>query len=244
MTTEMRSSPAPAPLLADLAAFLDRLLRADRFRGGEDPNGVYRASERPVGTVGLLLDPRPGLPAWIAAEGIDALIVHRPWRLPLAELRDIGVLAYHLAFDERLTLGYNPRLAAGLGMTDLDVLGRKAGRPIGMLGAVTEQPAAAILDRLDRLFLGLEATVDGASATIARVAVVGAMTDGLVREAAGRGAGLYVTGQLRAPARVAVAETGLGVAAVGHHRSEVWGLRALGDALQERWSSLRVVLAP
>ncbi len=95
-----------------------------------------------------------------------------------------------------------------------------------------------------RIFEGLEATVDGDRAAIARVAVVGAMTDALVREAAGRGADLYVTGQLRMPAGAAVTETGLAVVAVGHGRSEVWGLRALGEALRERWPGLRVVLAP
>ncbi len=237
-------TPDAAPSLADLAACLDRLLLADRFRGEEDPAGVYRPSSRPVRTVGLLLDPWDGLPAWVAAKGIDALVVHRPWRLPLAELGDVGVLAYHLAFDEWLTLGKNPDLAAALGMTDLAVLGFKAGRPLGMLGSVPEQPATAVVDRLDRLFGGLEATVEGTQAVISRVAVVGAMTDALVREAVDRGADLYVTGQLRVPARAAVAETGLTVVAVGHGRSEVWGLRVLGDALRARWPSLRVVLAP
>jgi hypothetical protein len=30
---------------------------------------------------------------------------------------DVGVISYHLAFDERLTLGFNPRLAEVLGMS-------------------------------------------------------------------------------------------------------------------------------
>ena len=244
MSPEIGLTPDAAPTLADLAAFLDRLLGADRFRDGEDPAGVYRASERPVETVGLLLDPWDGLPGWIAAEGIDALVVHRPWRLPLAELGDVGVLAYHLAFDERLTLGDNPDLAAAIGMTDVEVLGCKAGRPLGMLGTIPEQPAADVLERLERLFGGLEAIVEGANPGVSRVAVVGAMTDALVREAAEKGADLYVTGQLRVPARVAVVETGLGAIAVGHARSERWGLRVLRDALRERWPGLRVVLAP
>ena len=34
------------------------------------------------------------------------------------------------AFDERLTLGFNPRLAAVLGMSTLEVLGEKEGRAI------------------------------------------------------------------------------------------------------------------
>ncbi len=54
------------------------------------------------------------------------------------------------------------------------------------------------------------------------VVVAGAMTDALVRAAAGAGAGLYVTGAWRAPASVAVAETGFDVLALGHARWERW----------------------
>lgn len=76
-----------------------------------------------------------------------------------------------------------------------------------------------------------------------RVAVVGAMTDALVREAADRGAQIYVTGQYRQPAREAVRETGIGVIAVGHRRSEIWGLRALAGVIRERWSMIEVIVA-
>lgn len=64
------------------------------------------------------------------------------------------------------------------------------------------------------------------------------MTDSLVREAATRGANVYITGQLRQRAEQALLETKIGVIAVGHRRGEVWGLRVLAGVLSERWSSL------
>ncbi len=70
------------------------------------------------------------------------------------------------------------------------------------------------------------------------------MTDALVREAARRGADMYVTGQWRQPAEAAVAATGIAVAVVGHRRSEAWGLRLLARLMEEHWSGLRVLLAP
>ena len=94
------------------------------------------------------------------------------------------------------------------------------------------------------MFGGLEAeAVPDRAAPVSRVAVVGAMTDALVREAAARGAGLYVTGQLRQPARAAAAATGIAVAAVGHARSERWGVRALAHLVAERWGGVRVAVA-
>ena len=84
----------------------------------------------------------------------------------------------------------------------------------------------------------------GVCREVSRVAVVGAMTDALVREAASRGADVYTTGQLRQPAQAAVLETGIGVVGVGHRRCEEWGLRALAGVLCERWSRLEVILPP
>ena len=235
----------PVPL-ADLAMFLDGLLVADRFRGLDDPVGVWRPSERPVTAVGLLLEPWAGLPAWAAAHRLDALIVHRPWDLPadVPALSGVGVLAYHLAFDERLTLGYNPRLAESLGLTDLEVLGRKAGRPLGMVGDLAPDDGLRFLGRLAAAFGGLDEVAGDPDRLVARVAVVGAMSERLLREAAARGADAYVTGQYRRHAQAAVDETGLLVVAAGHARSERWGLAALGDALAGRWPTLRVVTPP
>jgi putative NIF3 family GTP cyclohydrolase 1 type 2 len=156
----------------------------------------------------------------------------------------VGVAWSHLPFDERLTTGFNPRLADALRMTALEPLGEKAERVLGMIGAVEPAPAAAWVRRVAEVFGGHDAAlVADPDATVARVAVVGAMNDALVREVAARGAGLYVTGQLRQPGRAAAAETGVSVLAVGHARSEWWGVRALAHLLAERWGALRVIPA-
>jgi putative NIF3 family GTP cyclohydrolase 1 type 2 len=76
-----------------------------------------------------------------------------------------------------------------------------------------------------------------------RLAVVGAMSDELVREAAEQDVDLYVTGELRQPARTAVQQTGMNVAVIGHAAGEQWGARALAGILRERWSQLDVLVA-
>lgn len=221
-----------------LAEFLDQFLAIHRF--GEDQGGVYRASVRPIHRLGLALEPWPELSEWARGENLDALFLHRPWKLQPGQV-GLGVLSYHLAFDECLTLGFNPRLAIALGMSDLEVLGEKAGRPIGMFGKVPTQSFARYATWVQEVF-GMQDQAAGAGAEVSQVAVVGAMTDKLVREAAVRGAEVYVTGQLRQPAHQAVIETGIRAIAVGHRRSEEWGLQALAGVLRERWSGLEVVL--
>jgi putative NIF3 family GTP cyclohydrolase 1 type 2 len=227
--------------LRDIAQFLDELFETARVP--DDAVGVVRFSECPVQRLGLALQPWPGVGKWARDAQLDALFMHRALRLDLALLdSDVGVLSYHRAFDEHLTLAYNPWLADELSMTDLDVLGRKEGRPIGMVGTVAEWTLSHWPQRLEAVFGGLDEVVLATKPTGTRLAVVGAMNDALVREAAARDVGVYVTGQWRYPAAPAVAATGIGVAVVGHRRSEEWGLRMLGRILNERWPRLGIVL--
>ncbi|MBW4489848.1 MAG: Nif3-like dinuclear metal center hexameric protein [Trichocoleus desertorum ATA4-8-CV12] len=232
--------------LDQLAHFLDQFLLAQQFE--LDPNGIYRPSTRPIHRLGLALEPWPYLRQWAMATQVDALFLHRPWNLGEQLPADIGVVAYHLAFDERLTLGFNPLLADALGLFAIEELGQKAGRPIGMIGNVSTQSFVGFCDRVQHIFGGYEAIETGnlseVTSEVTKVAVVGAMTDALVREAKTQGTEVYITGQFRQPARSAVIATGINVIVVGHRRSEEWGLQALADILRDRWPQLEVVLPP
>lgn len=241
---------SPEPIqLHDVASFLDRLLEAPAYTavrgrdGRGDQNGIYRNSRRPVLRIALALEPWVEMESALAAGEIDAVSLHRPWRLTseqraLLEANDTGVLAYHLSFNEHLTLGFNPPLAVRLGLTmPPEMLGSKEGRPLGMIGQLaTPAPVGDVMARLREVFGGLEAEHPGnepGERFVTCLAVVGAMNDSLVRQAHLRGAQLYVTGQWRQPATAAARDTNMAVAAVGHHRSEVWGLHALAGILRE-----------
>ena len=230
--------------LDDIRRFVDELLVVERFAGLDDPSGVYRPTDREIRRLGLTLDGWPGIGSWIADGGYDGLVVHRPWDLPLERFPDLGVLAYHLPFDERLTTGYNPWLAATLGMSRIEPFGSKRGRPIGMVGDVPEQSASSFVGRLETEFGPLEGYRPGERPTVARVAVAGALWPELVAEASRRGTDLYVTGSWRPRAAGAVEETGLAVALVGHRPPEAWGMRTLSRLIGERWPEVAVDIAP
>lgn len=229
-------------LLEEITEFLDQFFAVERY-SQEERGGVYLPSIRPVRRLGLVLEPWTQLQEWVSTQDIDALFLHRPWKLEPEELApDIGVISYHLPFDERLTFSFNSRLAQVLGMSGLEVLGKKDGRAIGMIGDIPTQSLAHLCNFVNQIFGGHEQVRATQSAEVTRVAVVGAMTDSLVREAVTRGVNVYITGQLRQPAEQAFLETKIGVIAVGHRRGEVWGLRSLAGVLRERWSSLEVVV--
>lgn len=240
----------PHPSLNELADFLRNEFNTSRYPDTEQ-GGIYYPSERSIHRIGLALEPFATLSTWVEENHIDALWLHRPWQLNLASLPpDIGVLAHHLPFDETLTIGYNQQLANQLGAVQaLEPLGYKQAvkdtgellpeRPIGMIFDISEQEFDSLLQMISTLFEGYDRAEAGPGPAgwqpdSNRIAVVGAMTDALVREAADRGAHLYLTGAYRKPAQQAVDETGIAVVAVGHRRVEEWGLYALADLLHER----------
>ena len=236
---------APVPRLADLAACLAPHLDADRYDHEGDPAGVWIASDRPVRRLGLRLDAGRAPYGWLPVgpeEGVDALLVHRPFGLWPARLpAGLGVLAVHRALDDRFAAGHNPALAHALGLALETEPLLRGGSVVGMIGQ-TGDDYAGVESRLGAAFGGHDATAGEAPpGPVGRVAVVGAMTEALVADAAERGATVYVTGELRKPAEAAVRRTGLRVVAVGQGRSERWGLRHLGGLLAAAWPGLAVV---
>ncbi|QDK82749.1 hypothetical protein EXU85_30730 [Spirosoma sp. KCTC 42546] len=246
--------------LNDIADFLRDELAADRYPGTEQ-GGTYYPSKRPIRRLGLALEPFPKLADWVSETHIDALWLHRPWQLDLTSLpTDLGVLTHHLPFDETLTIGYNPRLAKQMGaIGSLEPIGYKqdsaeAGkvlprRPLGMLIDIPPQEFDQWLTTVKAMFGGYDRAEAGRGTagwqpTSYRVAVVGAMTDVLVREAAAKGATMYLTGSYRKPGQQAVDATGIAFIAVGHRRSEVWGLRELANLLHKHYSIECIVHEP
>ena len=221
----------------NLANFLDQYLETSRY--AEEAPIVLRHFGRAVNRLGLALEPWPGMTDWVRSEKLDALFLHRPSKAELGALPDgVGVLSSHLPFDERLSLGYNPRLADSLGMSGLQPLGSRKGRALGMLGNVPPQTVGAFYKSAFDVFGGREDARTCERNEVTKVAVVGAMTAELMHEASERGAEVYITGQMRQPAREAILDTGLGLIIVGHRRSEDWALRTLAHVLRERFSAL------
>ena len=232
-----------SPTMVDIASYLDFYLGSERFL--RDQNGIYRPTQHPVRRIGVALEPWSDIGMWVRHERLDALFLHRPWHLNLQQVPDeIGILAYHLAFDLTLTFGLNPRLAHVLSMSQLTPFAFKDSVPLGMIGNIAPVPLATITERLQHIFGAAPGIAVPYNGIVSRIAVVAAMTEPLIREAAALNVDLYITGQFRQPANKAVQETCMTVAVIGHSTGEVWGLRELAAVLHERWPDLTVVLAP
>lgn len=77
-----------------------------------------------------------------------------------------------------------------------------------------------------------------------RAALMNAMRPELLRAAFEQGVSVYVTGQMRPGALGTARELGMGVIALGHRRSEEWGLRQLARELEVAFPELSCAVYP
>ena len=113
-----------------------------------------------------------------------------------------------------------------------------------MLGTIPPASLSAITEHLKNIFGVAPIIAAPYTETVKRIAIVAAMTDPLIREAAALNVDLYITGQFRQPAKRAVQETRMTVATIGHASGELWGLHELARLLHEHWPNLSPIIAP
>ncbi len=230
------------PIFADLATCFDRLLPLPNRLAATPAATLVVPREGEIARLGLRLDPSGDLPAWARRHALDAIFLHRHYKLDIDALPPgVGVIASHDAFDAHLSIGDNKHWARAVGLRTRESFGKKEGRSLGVIGEVEPRGWKDFCGYVMREFDGIEESQPPAKERVGRVAVVGAMNEVLVRQAHAAGVDVYVTGQFRQPARGAVAETGIGVIAVGHRRAERWGLRQLAALLDGEFPALTVV---
>ncbi|SMB89967.1 Nif3-like dinuclear metal center hexameric protein [Deinococcus hopiensis] len=216
------------PTLQDLAGWLGAHL-------GE-PTPLLRSGPSPVQRLALALEPADLPPGPTA----DALFLHRARRLG-ERWPGIGVLAVHDGFDMHLTTGPNWRLARKLGWRKVEEV-TWGGRTVGLIATPPEATEQAFHAALLAELGGNDSSWPPADTAFLRVALINAMNPSLLTHVAGLGGTIYLTGQLRPSAVAAARELGLGVVALGHRRTELWGLRQLARELRVAFPELETAV--
>jgi dinuclear metal center YbgI/SA1388 family protein len=158
----------------------------------------------------------------------------------LDTLFDAGITlaGYHLCLDAHEELGNNALIADALGLDRTgEPFANAGGRPIGIIGELAEPMSQdAFTAKVQHVLGGRAPLVLGASKErIARVGVCSGGAAGSVVEAATLGCDAFITGEPREDTNALARELGIAFYAGGHHATEVFGIRALGEHLAERF---------
>lgn len=232
--------------LRDLQRYLDDLLEVERF-ADYCPNGLQVEGGATVRRlVSGVTASQALIEAAIEADA-DALLVHHGyfWKgeaAPIVGLKkrriarllehDISLLAYHLPLDAHPVYGNNTQLAQVLGFTVEGNFGPPSNPGIGLYGRLTEPLGAGTLaeqigERLGRAPLH----VGDPAAMIQTVAWCTGGAQGFIDEAARLGVDAYLTGEVSEQTVHVARENGIHFFAAGHHATERYGARALGEHL-------------
>ncbi len=241
----------PGTPTGELISHLDGLLDPARFDDPGQPNGLQVPGPALVATVVSGVSAHVELFERAAAHRADLVLVHHGlfWRgdppgiTPLLHRRlrvlfahDMALAAYHLPLDAHPEVGNNALLAAGLGCTRRVPFGSYRGVAIGIAGTLPDDGLSP-----ERLVARVEALCGRAPLTllhgpprVRRIGIVsGAGTD-FVGDAVAAGLDALLTGEPAERALGLARDHGIHVLAAGHHATETFGVRRLGDLLAER----------
>jgi dinuclear metal center YbgI/SA1388 family protein len=250
-----------ATLIVDILAEVDQLLQPSRF---EDygPNGLQVPGPHEIATIVTGVSAHVELFERARAQSADLILVHHGlfWgsgigsidvtmkrRLKLLFDADIALAAYHLPLDAHPEIGNNALIARALGATELQPFAMHKGQPIGCIA--TLQGNGIDADGPNGLFAAVKQltgqqplVLANGPETVHTIAIVtGAGTDYL-QEAVTAGADAFITGEPAERAMALAAEGGIHFVAAGHHATETFGIRRLGERLQQEFSLKHVFI--
>ena len=229
----------------ELAAYLDGLLNAGRFRD-YCPNGLQVEGRAEVRRIVCGVTASQALLEAALAADADALLVHHGyfWRgedgriagIRRARLKtllenDLSLFAYHLPLDAHAELGNNAQLAVRMGWT---VEGRFAEQDVGFLGS-TGGTAQELAEKLAFKLGRLPLLVGDAARPVKLVAWCSGGAQDYFEQAIAAGADAYVSGEISEQTVHLAQESGVPYLAAGHHATERYGVQALGAHLAERF---------
>lgn len=235
-------------LVNDLVVYLDNLLNSASF-SDYCPNGLQVEGRSEIKKVVTGVTASQALIDAAIVQKADAILVHHGYfwkgerdvltgvkgaRIKSLMQNDISLLAYHLPLDTHESLGNNAQLAQLLGFTV--TAGMDGGEyPVGHVGTwnVTgEKATAGELSRHISTVLNRESIVLGdAHKRIDKVAWCTGAAQSMLEKAAQLGADCFISGEVSEQTLHLARELGVAYIGAGHHATERYGVKALGEHL-------------
>jgi len=237
--------------LKALVDYTDSLLAVEQFND-YCPNGLQVEGRQEVQRLVSGVTASLELVEAAIAAGADAILVHHGYfwkgedecitgmkRLRLQRLLETGtsLLAYHLPLDAHPALGNNTQLARVLGFGLSGCFGNDDGMQLAQYGELSQPVngqglAQHIQERLGRAPLH----IPGRPSLIHTVGWCTGAAQSYIEAAVEQGLDAFISGEISEQTVHVVRECGIHYFAAGHHATERFGVRALGEHLAEHFN--------
>ncbi len=231
----------------DLIADLDAVLEPDAYRDF-GPNGLQVPGAEDVSRVVTGVSASRALIEAAIERGAQLVLAHHGlfWdfhptglspivaeRLRLLFRNDVSLAAYHLPLDGHESLGNNALLAERLGCDSHEPFGRGFGRPIGRVGSFGAEgiDASELFARVAEACAREPLVFDAGPERVRRIEIVSGSAAKSLPEAIAAGYDAFLTGEPAEHVMADAREAGIHFIAAGHHATETFGVRALGERL-------------
>lgn len=234
----------------ELESYLTELLKPQQIKDFT-PNGLQVQGCDEIKRIVTGVTASKALIDKAIVEQADAILVHHGYfwknepyvirgmkhdRIKALLLNDINLFAYHLPLDIHPTLGNNAQLAKLFNIVDVEPL--EVGNPLSVaMQGCFDQPCSAeafsqlINSTLERECLHIAAPSNKPIKTIAWCSGGG---QGYIELAAEQGIDAFLTGEVSEQTTHIAHEMDIHFFAAGHHATERYGIKALGEHLAEK----------
>lgn len=239
-----------ATSLHELVSYTDRLLEKGQF-SDYCPNGLQVEASAQIKKMISGVTASQALIDVAIARKADAILVHHGyfWKGEAAEItgikakriaslikNNISLIAYHLPLDAHPVYGNNTQLARVLGMTISAGLD-DGERPIGLIGELEQrQSLQSFAKQVGASLQRTPLVIGDANKVISRVAWCTGGAQSYMEKAIARGVDCFITGEVSEPNFHMAQESGVAFIAAGHHATERYGVKALGQHLAEHFA--------
>ena len=234
----------------ELQEYLNQLLQVERIRD-YCPNGLQVEGRDEITTIVTGVTASQALIDQAIEIGADALLVHHGYfwknepavitgmkkrRIHALLQHDINLFGYHLPLDVHPQLGNNAQLAKLMGWPQPTAL--LAAEPEGVVMMTTlakpihaEQFANLLAEKLQR---PLTAQIN-CPQPIGKIAWCTGGGQGFIDLAAAAACDAFISGEISEQTTHSAREQGIAYFAAGHHATERYGIKALGEHLAEQF---------
>lgn len=236
---------------SELQNYLSELLQIDRIRD-YCPNGLQIEGRQHIRKIVTGVTASQALIDAAIEQGADTILVHHGYfwksepavitgmkkrRIQALLQADINLFGYHLPLDVHPQFGNNAQLAQLFGWPQPQPL--MSVDPEGVvMGCTLPQPmtSEALGEHIVRcLKRPLTVRIDS-DQPISRIAWCTGGGQGYIDHAAAAGFDAFLSGEISEQTTHSAQEQGLAYFAAGHHATERYGIRALGEHLAEKFS--------
>lgn len=230
----------------ELERLLNEKLSTDRINDYA-PNGLQVEGKAEIKKIITGVTASQALIDYAVAQQADAVLVHHGYfwksenpcirgmkgkRIKTLLVNDINLYGYHLPLDVHPELGNNAKLAQLLGIDDLQPL-ENGSTSIPVWGRLKEPVTAeAFAQRIEQVLQRkpLICTENGPH-LIRKIGICTGGGQGYIDLAVAQGCDAFITGEVSEQTIHSAREQGIHFFAAGHHATERYGIKALGEWL-------------